>query len=112
MTISATKSQVILRIVPLVAFQSSGADLSETNASLSIEIYYQVKPILSSIINYITQNFGSLMVTSSLHTLTTDDLSLILSHRKINVASEDEVIDALLTWFSHNIKSISDDQIL
>ena len=41
-----------------------------------------------------------------------DDLALILSHRKINVSSEDEVIASLMTWLQVNINKITDEQIL
>jgi len=53
--------------------------------------------------NYITSQFGSLSKFNKLEKLMVDDLVLILSHRKINASSEDEVVDCLMTWFEANI---------
>jgi len=54
---------VILRNVPLSALyvRNEQNQLIEEDASLSIEIYFQLKPILSMIMNYITLQFGSLI---------------------------------------------------
>jgi len=61
--------------------------------------------------NFITSQFGSLSKFNKLEKLMVDDLILILSHRKVNVASEDEVIDCLMTWFEPNIYSLSDENL-
>ena len=154
MTISATKSQLILRVVPLSKLtirrnkDPSRSNLEE-DACLSIEVYLQLKPILSLILNHMTIHFGSLTVwptwtsyqtwpiwpddsSSSppngpsadpailplfrpassaqqdlteetlahpVQSLTVEELALILSHRKLGVASEDEVIDGVAVWF-------------
>ena len=37
---------------------------------------------------------------------------MMLSHRKIGVASEDDVIGFLIQWFNFNIQNLKDDQIL
>ncbi len=34
--------------------------INEENASLNIEIYFQLKPIISLILNYITNHFSSI----------------------------------------------------
>ncbi len=34
--------------------------VNEENASLNIEIYFQLKPIISLILNYITYNFSQI----------------------------------------------------
>ena len=39
-------------------------------------------------------------------------MAIILSHRKIGVASEDEVVSCLVSWMQGNISKLSDDQIL
>ena len=40
--------------------------------------------------------------------LTSGELSLLLQDKYINVKSEDEVIDALMAWFSQNLESTED----
>jgi len=70
MTISATKSQLILRVVPLsqLSVPSSSDPLKgnlDEDACLSIEVYIQLKPILSLILNYMTNHFGTLTVWPS-----------------------------------------------
>ena len=35
-----------------------------------------------------------------------------LNHRKLAVSNEDEVIDALITWFKSNIQDLSDHELL
>jgi len=71
MTISATKSLVILRRVPLhlLNFADPIMNLNKNensyideDASLSIEIYFQLKPVLSLLLNYITINFSQISV--------------------------------------------------
>lgn len=71
MTISATKSLVILRRVPLHLLNFGNSimmkDKNENSyidedASLSIEIYFQLKPVLSLLLNYITFNFSHISV--------------------------------------------------
>jgi len=57
MTISTTKSQVVFREVPINMIQ---CDSEIEDASLSIEIYFQLKPLLSMLLNYMTLNFGVL----------------------------------------------------
>ena len=113
MTISSTKSQIILRTVPLDDLRTfePGVPQSEREAKLCIEIYFQLKPQLSSIINFITLSFGQQMQAGNLDKLSVNDLCLILSHRKVNVASEDEVIDCLITWLTYNSERISDAQL-
>ena len=149
MTISATKSQLILRVVPLSQLtlrrnQDPARSNQEEDACLSIEVYLQLKPILSLILNHMTIHFGSLTVWPSwtsyqtwpiwpdgdaandndsqqilplfrpatsaqqrlteenlahpIQSLTVEELALILSHRKLGVASEDEVIDGVAVW--------------
>lgn len=56
MTISATKSQLILRTIPLSAFDNQ----NRNDSSLAVEIFFQLKPIVSMIMNHITLSFGSL----------------------------------------------------
>lgn len=65
MTISTSKSYIILRNVPLASLIVSGGIQSEEDASLSIEIYFQLKPMISMIVNYMTLNFGSLASSTS-----------------------------------------------
>jgi hypothetical protein len=57
LTISATKSQVILRVVPLSSLILSGGIQTEEDASLNIDIYFQIKPMLSTIMNFVTLNY-------------------------------------------------------
>jgi hypothetical protein len=33
-------------------------------------------------------------------------------HRKLNVKGEDEVIDALICWFKHNIHLVNDKELV
>jgi hypothetical protein len=109
MTISTSKSIVILRNVPLKSLIVSGGTQSEEDASLSIEIYFQLKPMVSLIVNYMTLFFGSLTNSTSaqmepgVYKLSVDELSMMLSHRKVGVASEDDVISVLVHWFNHNL---------
>ena len=65
MTISATKSQIIMRNISMqelkeLVIKDENNNINEENASLNIEIYFQLKPIISLILNYITCHFSSL----------------------------------------------------
>lgn len=43
-----------------------------------------------------------------LSSLTPNELALLLMHWKLNVKSEDEIIDALKLWFSKNLAVIEE----
>ena len=88
------------------------------------------------IMNYITLQFGSLITNwpaspfggqhggftsprqismaqpQGLQMLTVEELSLFLSHRKIAVASEDEVVSCVMAWLSNNIHQLTNEEIL
>lgn len=131
----------------------------EEDACLSIEVYLQLKPILSLILNHTTIHFGSLTVWPTwtsyqtwpiwpddsenqdhdnnspvllplfrpassaqqelteenlahpVQSLTVEELALILSHRKLGVASEDEVIDGVAVWFAGIVQVQKDQDI-
>ena len=101
------------------------------DASLNIEIYFSLKPILSMIMNYITPQFGQLVNNQiaadvskhpigfiyhnkpkGLQILSVEELSQFLSHRKIAVASEDEVVSCVMEWFQTNIHKLTNEEIL
>ena len=44
--------------------------------------------------------------------LTVEELSLFLSHRKIAVASEDEVVSCVMAWLNNNIHQLTNEEIL
>jgi len=57
---------------------------------------------VSAILSYISLNFGMLNRDQKLPYLNAKEFQLILMHRKINVKSEDEVVDAFSSWLSYN----------
>lgn len=60
LTISTSKSAMILRTVPLSQLTRNGPH--DDDASLSIEVYFQLRPVLSLILNHITLHFSSLTI--------------------------------------------------
>jgi len=44
--------------------------------------------------------------------LTIEELCLVLSHRKIGVSSEDEVISAVIEWLRINVGKVPDEKLV
>ena len=65
---------------------------------MTVEIYFKVKYIFSSILLYISRNFTHLITDPALSLLPKEQFKLILKHKLLNVTQEDEVVKALCVW--------------
>lgn len=82
------------------------------NTNLNLEVYFQIKHTIAAILCYISSTFGMISRENCLYKFTPNELSLLLMHRKLNVKSEDEVIDALILWFSKNGNVVDEKETL
>lgn len=91
-------------------FQATSA-----NASLNVEVYFQINHTIASLLTYIGDKFSQLTTRGDLQhpisSLHSTEMSLLINDRYLYVKSEDEVLDALLTWLYSNIDS-TDDRVL
>ena len=101
MTLSSSKAQIVLRNMPLSHFHNKF--LNSESSDLSIEIYFQIKPVTSNVVNTVIRGFEELSKAIGVEKLTQEDLVTCLSHRQLSVSNEDEVIEALSKWLKPNI---------
>lgn len=62
MIISTTKSSVVIREIKTVDLIKFNEDVF-TDASLKVEIYFSVRPLVSVVLSYIVSQFGSFSQT-------------------------------------------------
>ncbi len=62
--------------------------------------------------SYISTNFGMICREKSLFKITPSELSLVISHKRLNVKSEDEVIDAIRDWIDKNWEVVDEKEIV
>jgi BTB And C-terminal Kelch len=73
---------------------------------------------MAALLTYIGDKFGQLTTRSMsdiqhpVSHLKANELSVLLCDKYLNVKSEDEVVDALITWFHNNIDSTDDRSIV
>lgn len=78
---------------------------SASNSQLNLEVYFTLTYTLATLLTHISDKFTSLVPLSksndntAIGQLESQELSLLLQDRYLNVKSEDEVVDAVSTWF-------------
>lgn len=72
--------------------------IDEYDGEVTVEIYFKVKGIYSSILHYISRNFTYLIADPIIHLLPKDQFKLLLKHKYLNVTQEDEIIKAICLW--------------
>jgi len=63
-----------------------------------IAIYFKVKNRYSAILHFISRNFSLFITDPCVHLLPKDQFKLLLKHKYLNVAHEDEVVKAVCLW--------------
>lgn len=92
---------------------------SSTNASVNIEVYYNMNHTVSALLTYISDRFSQLTTRSldpaashPISQLHSTEMALLLNDRYLSVKSEDEVVDALITWLHSNLESVDEKVIV
>jgi hypothetical protein len=62
--------------------------------------------------SYISSNFSIISREQAITKLSVQEMTMLISHAKLNVKSEDEVIDALLLWLSQTPKPIEEKHLI
>ena len=111
LVLTPERSQTVLKSIPLSQIVEMNSAL--INASLSLEVYFQLSYMTAGVLQYVRERFGTLTTRSDtvdhpISTLSTNELSLLLSDKSLNVKSEDEVVDALQTWLHANFNAIDE----
>jgi len=97
MILSPSKSSLILRDLPLTLFEQLGI-----HSNMNVEVYFTMKHTLAAVMNYITANLYQYVRDKAVGSLKAEELATLLTHRKANVRSEDEVVDAITVWINAN----------
>jgi hypothetical protein len=71
-----------------------------------------VKHSVSAVLSYVSTNFGMICREKSLFKVTPTELALVISHKRLNVKSEDEVIDAIRDWIDKNWEVVDEKEIV
>ena len=72
--------------------------IEEYEGTVTVEIYFKIKYIYSSILLYISRNFTHLINDPMISLLPKEQFKLLLKHKMLNVTHEDEVVKAICGW--------------
>ena len=94
--ICSSKAPTQLRSVTALDLMSSGQNLDEDG--LNIEIFFKIKHTFAALLSYVSRNFGLLHAERDIRLVPKEHLAIVLKHKLLCVACEDEVLNAIALW--------------
>jgi hypothetical protein len=73
-------------------------DQYPTKQEINIGIYVKLNHTHSEILNYISRNFSQCFDDPDIGLLHKDEFKLLLKHKYLNVANEDQIVRAITLW--------------